>query len=711
MGDRAVEALQDMSGHGHPVSATGARGKGQSTLKLRRARVIRSRRLLGVITGTALLAGLTLALPAPAEAASKPTGTLAGGVTFSQDCPSGIGVGIAYDGANLWYSCYDSSPDLLRADPTTGQVTATYNIEGGLGALAYDAKRNALWAGWGGPNTGSVWLIQLGASKNVTGSSVAFSTCDSAHYSYNYCSMDIDDGLTYDATYDTVYVSPDTSQVIRSYQSDGTFLNEVSWAGGSNCYNSGIAIGDQLLFEGADGCNHVYVVDRTDPSTVKFDFSTAVSGDPNFRDEGLACDTNTFAGQGEQVMWSKEAYSPMRAHAFVIPDGSCGVGGKPASGGAGAPAAQVLFLHGVTESAKDNSSFSQLLGGLPFGGAYVSNFTYYQDASGSKGDDTCNPQDAGQQTPPRPDASVALPFDGSQNGALCDSEGDLGQNASRLDAEIKRLYNTNHVPVILIGYSMGGETIRSFLSYSTHLGGGVADHMVDSVVMLHGVEQGSWLANGGPALFLATATNPFVGTELANLIGQWLPNPNRAAVKQFAPVNSYVQWVDTNSDRLPPNMPTYNTYGDERVSLQSCVLFIYACLSHDYQHWGDVVLKPGSPNPQDTPLLGGARFLPGGYAANHWEWAETHRIYWNPIVDPGELQTLYALWKAPEQHMNYTSTESQLTVKDCQTGQDINEKDELIKVVGARMRGTTYACSPPAAPTGPMRLPRFDGQG
>jgi hypothetical protein len=254
--------------------------------------------------------------------------------------------------------------------------------------------------------------------------------------------------------------------------------------------------------------------------------------------------------------------------------------------------------------------------------------------------------------------------------------------------------------VILLGYSMGGATIRSFLAYSTHLGDGVAEHMVDSVVLMHGVEQGSWIANGGPAV---TAI-PFVGTKIADLIGQAFPNPNRVAVKQFAPINSYIQWVDRNSDRLP-DIPTYNTYGDERLSMRSCVVFIYGCVSHDFQDWGDVVLMTGSPNPTDTPFMGGARFVPGGYTSAHWEWAETHRIYWDPLFDPTLAAALYGLYAAPEQHMNYTTTQSQLTVKDCQTGEDVNEVEELYRVISARMRGTTYACSPPAAPTGPVPHP------
>src|SRR5947209_8737154 len=86
-----------------------------------------------------------------APLANAANGDLVATVHFSVTCTSGfqgLGVGIAFDGANLWYSCYQASPDLYRANPRTGQVTAAYTIAGGIGALAYDAKRNALWGGW-----------------------------------------------------------------------------------------------------------------------------------------------------------------------------------------------------------------------------------------------------------------------------------------------------------------------------------------------------------------------------------------------------------------------------------------------------------------------------------------------------------------------------------------------------------------------------------
>jgi hypothetical protein len=249
-----------------------------------------------------------------ARSASAATGDSVHETDFSQSCASGIGVGVAYDGAgHLWVSCYASNPDLLRADAVTGVVDQTYNIEGGLGALAYDATRNALWAGPGCGSSSAIQLIQLDATKSVTGSSAAFTP------GLPGC---LDDGLAYDASDDTLYYSPDASTQIEQDKTDGTHLRTFSWTG-SGCYNSGLAIGGNLLFQGSDGCSHVWVVDKNTLAPA-FDFATG-----GVRDEGLSCDPNTFASQGKQVMWSKEAYSPNRAFAFEIPSGTCGAGGQP----------------------------------------------------------------------------------------------------------------------------------------------------------------------------------------------------------------------------------------------------------------------------------------------------------------------------------------------------------------------------------------------
>lgn len=317
----------------------------------------RTRAVQALVAGLAMV--VAMLVPAGGARADTPAvGSLAGSVAFSQQCTSGIGVGITFDGTNLWYSCYDSSPDLFRADPHTGQVTASYNVDGGLGALAYDATHNVIWAGWGNGNVGDIRSIGLDANKNMTASAVVFNACP------NQCAEDIDDGLAYDAQTTSLFVSEDTSTVITNYTLNGGVISEFPWAGTGGCYNSGVALGNQLIFEGADGCNHVYVVDKSNPSVVLYDFPTAIAGDPNFRDESLTCDTSTFAGAGEQVMWSKEAYAPMRAHAFVIPAGSCGVGGNSAGGGSTPPPftgpLPLLIAHGITGSADGEQTLESI---------------------------------------------------------------------------------------------------------------------------------------------------------------------------------------------------------------------------------------------------------------------------------------------------------------------------------------------------------------
>lgn len=262
-----------------------------------------------------------------AGAAPAATGDVVHSVTFSQPCQNGLGVGIAYDGINLWYSCHGSNPDLHRANPLTGLVTASYNIAGGLGALSYDATRNVIWAGEGGGATGPsgpVWQITLDAAKSVTGAAFAFSTG---------LSCGLDDGLAFDANGlgaldDVIYYSDDCfATTIRSFNLTGGLVESFPTCA-TGGHNSGLAVGGQLLFQADLFNNLTCVVDKTTKAAA-FSYSNAVPGDPNFHSEDMECDTNTFALLGKHVMWSKEAFAPMRAHAFEIPLGTCGIGGQP----------------------------------------------------------------------------------------------------------------------------------------------------------------------------------------------------------------------------------------------------------------------------------------------------------------------------------------------------------------------------------------------
>jgi hypothetical protein len=362
------------------------------------------------------------------------------------------------------------------------------------------------------------------------------------------------------------------------------------------------------------------------------------------------------------------------------------------------PQATILFLHGVDESYKDSlfaPLFQHIKDAVP--GVSITHFEYFQDkADKAQSGGGCDAAADGQHAVALPSNLAGLPVDTSQNSpARCDSEGDIGQNAIRLDREIQDLYRQKGVKVILVGYSMGGETIRAFLSYSTQASDGVASGMVDSVVLLHGVEQGSWVAAAGGAVTSGASLvteNPFVGTAVSSLIGLFAPNPNRLATQEFNPFGGFIKWTDSQSTKLP-DLPYYNTWGDERIVIHHCYLpFGHGCINTDVAHWGDMVLLPGSDNPTQTPLGGGERFLPNGFATNRWEWAEPYQVNWNPLTDPIQIGALSSLVGAPQQHTNYPNKQDSVTVADCRNGESVSVDTEIARVIVARLQGNLYAC-------------------
>lgn len=274
----------------------------------------------------------------PANFAFAATGDFVHQTTFAEDCTSGIGVGITYDGSSLWYSCYQAytGDDLIKADPLTGAVLASYNIDGGLGSIAYDSTTNVIWAAEGGGTFGcTVAKIQLDSSHLVTSSAVAFNAPSCAG---------IVDGLAYDAASNELYWSPDVSNTIYLLTTTGTVVSTFSPDTSTGCGNSGVALGGSILYEGFNGCSTVVGVDKTTHSFL-FKFATLDASQNPFRDESMTCDPNTFASSGQQVMWTKDAYNigygstttHALAIAYEIPSGSCGTGGSSTGGGTGVP--------------------------------------------------------------------------------------------------------------------------------------------------------------------------------------------------------------------------------------------------------------------------------------------------------------------------------------------------------------------------------------
>jgi centrosomal CEP192-like protein len=318
-----------------------------------------------------------------ASAGYGQVGSLLGQVTFSTDCGvlsgvgSGVGVGITFDGTNLWYSCYNSKNsndpnhyDLKKADPKTGTVLASYDIAGGLGALAYDATRNVIWAGEGGgvaSNVGVVITIPLDSNKNVSGAyQVAFPVPQA--YSSPPSSQDIVDGLAIDGVDDTLYIHYDFATEIAVYNAGtGAFIGFVPEAPGIQsgtpvmtnppvpyCVVSGVAIGGNTLFEASDYCDYVWAVDKaTQAEETASSFSVASSVGSSFDEKALTCDTSTFGGN--DAIWVKGAFSPQQAYAFEVSPNSCGVGGQPATASVNISPSSLTFANqavGTTSAAQ-----------------------------------------------------------------------------------------------------------------------------------------------------------------------------------------------------------------------------------------------------------------------------------------------------------------------------------------------------------------------
>lgn len=260
------------------------------------------------------------AAPTDTHNAQAATGDLVASLNFDQPCSTNLGVGIAFDGTNLWYSCNGDSPNLHRADPTTGIVNASYTVPiSSIGAISYDATRNVIWAAG---DADAVYRIDLDAGMNVVSSALAFNTGDS-------CGLN--DGLAFDARNiadpndDVFYYSDDCfTTVIVAYDMAGSPVESFDTCA-TGGHNSGLAVGGELLFQADLFNNSTCVVDKTSKA-LQFTYSTAVAGDPNFHAEDMECDNSTFP---VDVMWSIEAFEPRRAHAFEIPDGTCGAGGVP----------------------------------------------------------------------------------------------------------------------------------------------------------------------------------------------------------------------------------------------------------------------------------------------------------------------------------------------------------------------------------------------
>jgi hypothetical protein len=264
-----------------------------------------ARRLAAILTAIALFSTIGIAMVDPPAHAAD--GNILRTIT-AQGYSCSVGTGIAFDGTNLLLSC-NSDNIITAVNPSDGSLVRTYTLSGvtALGALAWDRGRGLLWAcgGFGGDDK-TVFRIDLGTQA----ATVAFSGGPGCV-----------DGLAYDGSDDTLWLSPDVSPTVYHYSTDGNQLASYPANLGA-CGNSGLAVGGAYLFLANNGCSQIYRAVKSDPA------ATELFGSYPARLEDMECDDLTFGADGKAAIWSKDAYDAV-LNAFELNPGDCGFGGLP----------------------------------------------------------------------------------------------------------------------------------------------------------------------------------------------------------------------------------------------------------------------------------------------------------------------------------------------------------------------------------------------
>jgi hypothetical protein len=235
-----------------------------------------------------------------------------------------VGIGIAFNGANLLISCEGDSTVTVISPSDGSQVPppsmslhpAVHFISGAnpLSALAFQGPAGPLW-GCGGYNT--VGLVDLVANTFTPVFNTALAVFPDMQVGGSGCR----DGLAYDGQDNTIWASGDASTETDHYTVTGVGLAHYSNSGLiGGCGNSGIAVGGQLLYLANDGCSQIYEVQKNFSSSNLFaSFARRL--------EDLECDDLTFAATVMKgAIWSKDAYDNV-LNAWEIPLGQCAFGG------------------------------------------------------------------------------------------------------------------------------------------------------------------------------------------------------------------------------------------------------------------------------------------------------------------------------------------------------------------------------------------------
>ncbi len=192
------------------------------------------------------------------------------------------------------------------------------------------------------------------------------------------------------------------------------------------------------------------------------------------------------------------------------------------------------------------------------------------------------------------------------DGGPNDSQSAVRDNADKLADEIEEVASKTQRRVILVGYSMGGAIIRTYLALHRP----DADERVEAVVLIDAVASGSWgYAFAGAVPRRASGK---LGDKLSEVMRSMAAstsavNFDRPATRDLSPRSELFRTIAPMP--LPRDIDYYTFWGDIRISIERSLL-TYELPAYDMPSIGDIGLLPGSPDPTKLPELGGQRFSP-----------------------------------------------------------------------------------------------------
>ncbi len=239
----------------------------------------------------------------------------------------GVGVSVAVDcDGNVYYTNVEVSPvggtdnKLHKMDKDGNLISSTLILDASSGApvfideMAWDQTQGLLWGVEHNSNPIDVYTIDpatgLATFEFTAGSSISVGV-------YR-------DGIAFDGTDGTIWISGDISTTIEHYQADGTFINQITPKDslGNTLGNiSGVIVGvGDLLYLGQNGLVKIVQVKKSNG-----DFIADFASPGGARDEGLECDPVNFAPK--LALWSRDYFSPGFMSVIEIEEGTCACGG------------------------------------------------------------------------------------------------------------------------------------------------------------------------------------------------------------------------------------------------------------------------------------------------------------------------------------------------------------------------------------------------